>query len=242
MPFSRLGALTVMPFIRGNGRSPLKGWTFSGIIRRAFSCELPAVNCGEFTELSAPPIVRVPLRLHAPVAAFHLRYDGQIVSASAPDPKQEDASLTIAPVSSLKVGSFRTEVEVQAVGPGRERLSKESVVVVGKKTLDIIAVPEVIPLGALTIGTVHCEEIMLFSRAKAPFMVQAIDYDERQFSRVELLHEEPDDSGRCYRLAVRCNDLGDHVVTAGFRVSTAVGGQVIPVRISYHGMPSPQLE
>jgi hypothetical protein len=125
---------------------------------------------------------------------------------------------------------------IHAIGERGERLSTESILAISRKTRDVIADPETIPLGGLPKGSVRTEDVVLHHRGSGAFSVLKVEHETEHVTvePIEALNE----SLRHYRLTVRCTKPGDQTVIVSFFIKTPLSTEIVRVRVHYHGLPA----
>lgn len=227
----------IVPHTRGG--SPIQaGWRLDGRVKDACVLTLKALQFEGESIVGNPIHPRivvatgiVPLR---DLRATCDRSMGSVrVTRGAGEPGRYE--LEILPRSDLPVGEFRFDVTVQPILPDGEQPPPITVPVSGMIVDVVQAVPSTIQFGAIAIGEMASETVLLQSACGKSFRVEAAEPG----SEGVTVRPTPTGSApaRAYQISLRGERRGEWTSTVKFRIRSEDNKVIsVPVCVSYFGL------
>jgi hypothetical protein len=228
----------ILPKVKGT-MPRIQGWTLHGRVRELLKFSPPLVAFGDIIRGQPAAGVLVRIESSLPLRKLITKNKENNVCVDVVQKGPRNFELSVIPSGTLPSGPFRLEVPLQPTGEDEQILPAKKMIVTGIMHEDVEPVPSLLVLGALPIGQVAKETIVLKSIAGKRFKVEKVQ-SLSDGLRVELVGMGDKNEPR-FVVSQKSTTAGEQWTEAIFRVQ--VGNQPsrkIPLKIFYFGQEKAQ--
>ena len=226
----------VSPRREGGASRPLV-WALSGRVRSAAILSPSSLQFGDLTRgqpFKAQTIIVTP---RTPLAHVEAECDPALATVRVKRAmgSEDKFELEVSPKQTAPAGALKFEVRVYPVVESGKRLPPLGVPVEGMVLEDVQAAPGTVAFGAIPIGQVAKEVLVLRSVAGAPFKVQQVEVSAGGI-RVEPVDRIATVPGRTFQIIQKVTRPGPQSGKVTFTIlqDGKIGRLIVPV--SYHGV------